>query len=56
MVKSPTKVQRKELMKNYQRTPEQIQSDMDAWEKAIYKNEYQDVLTTEECLVKNTNK
>ena len=56
MVKKPTKAERIEIMKNYTPTPEQIKRDIEAREDAIYKNEYYDVLTTEEALVKESEK
>jgi hypothetical protein len=47
--KRERKEQRKEAVKAYQPTPEQIEKFKKDFERAIYKNEYQDILSTEEC-------
>ena len=47
--KRERKEQRKEAVKAYQPTPEQIKKFKKDFERAIYKNEYQDILSTEEC-------
>ncbi len=47
--KPERKEQRKEAVKEYQPTPEQIEKFKEDYERAIYKNEYQDILSTEEC-------
>ena len=47
--KSDRKQQRKQAIKAYQPTPEQIEKSKKEFERLVYKNEYQDVLSTEEC-------
>ncbi len=47
--KRERKERRKEAAKEYQLTPEQIEKFKEDYERAIYKNEYQDILSTEEC-------
>jgi hypothetical protein len=47
--KSDRKQQRKEAIEAYQSTPEQIEKSKKEFERLVYKNEYQDVLSTEEC-------
>ena len=47
--KSDRKQQRKEAIKAYQPTLEQIEKSKNEFERLVYKNEYQDVLSTEEC-------
>jgi hypothetical protein len=47
--KREKKQQRKESVKGYQPTPEQIEKFKEDYERAIYKNDYQDILSTEEC-------
>jgi len=47
--KSDIKQQRKEAIKAYQPTPEQIEKSKKEFERLVYKNEYQDILSTEEC-------
>ena len=52
MVKKPTKAERIEIMKNYKPSPERKARELKEWEDAMFKNEYSDVLSTEECLIK----
>ena len=47
--KRERKQQRKEVIKAYQPTSAQIEKFKEDYERAIYKNEYQDILSTEEC-------
>ena len=47
--KRERKEKRKEAFKEYQHTPEQIEKFKEDYERAIYKNDYQDILSTEEC-------
>ena len=47
--KSDRKQKRKEAIKAYQPTPEQIEKSKKEFERLVYKNEYQDILSTEEC-------
>ena len=47
--KRDRKQQRKEAVNGYQPTDEQIKKFKEDYERAIYKNEYQDILSTEEC-------
>ena len=47
--KRDRKQQRKEAVKGHQPTDEQIKKFKEDYERAIYKNEYQDILSTEEC-------
>jgi len=47
--KSDRKQQRKEVIKSYQPTPEQIEKSKKEFDRLVYKNEYQDILSTEEC-------
>ena len=44
--KRDRKQQRKEAVKGYQPTDEQIKKFKEDYERAIYKNEYQDILST----------
>ncbi|CAM8658188.1 hypothetical protein MCEMSE6_02804 [Oxalobacteraceae bacterium] len=47
--KRERKEQRKEAIKAYQPTPEQIEKFKEDFGRLVYKNEYQDILSTEEC-------
>ena len=47
--KRERKEQRKEAIKAYQPTPEQIEKLKEDFERLVYKNKYQDILSTEEC-------
>jgi hypothetical protein len=47
--KRERKEKRKDAIKEYQPTPESIEKFKEDQERAIYKNEYQDILSTEEC-------
>ena len=47
--KREKKEQRKEAVKEYQPTLEKIDKFKEDYERAIYKNDYKDILTTEEC-------
>ena len=47
--KRERKEKRKEAIKAYQPTPEQIEKSKKEFERLVYKNEYQDILSTEEC-------
>ena len=47
--KSDRKQQRKEAIEAYQPTPEQIEKSKKEFDRLVYKNEYQDILSTEEC-------
>ena len=47
--KRERKEQRKEAIKAYKPTPEQIEKFKEDFERLVYKIEYQDILSTEEC-------
>ena len=49
--KRERKEQRKEAIKAYQPTPEQIEKFKEDFERLVYKNEYQDILSTENVLI-----